>query len=966
MNIHQRGLRRVSTVLGSPLLILIFSSAGSGAGVATLRLSTGLPPSSTPNGLSQAWVAPVETPPNLDGRLDEPAWAAARPVVLGKLESHGPAAPRTEARLVRHARNLYVGLRMAEPNVSGMRRAVTQPDGPAYSDDSIELFLMPRRDREYFQIVVSATGAVYDRQGHGEPSAWTSGAKARTSVDKDGWSAEIAIPLEAMGVGDTLPARLRANIYRNRQAGPEGKNQAWSPTFRGDYDVPERFGELLLADRPPGADLRRDAGHAHGITAERLDSGDTVLQFDLARLSGKRIYRAWLRAERGPSDPSDPDALAEIEVYPLSAPPKADKIPKVQSDRLQLAGPGLRALDLTAAVRAWAAAGQAGAVLVKKFPGWKIDGTFLEVAYEGQPEELPPQAGALKVFHRAGQTFITFREAEPLLNKPVVTWGEIRTALASADGACRYRIYVHDRPITAANLAEASVLADVDPLSGYNKNGRNVEYLIGQAMVQPDEIGELARDYNGYMHSWHMDHPRMDRYPVPRLVVDEKAGPLPVGSGLYVHHPPSAGRRCYAVVTCRRGTENTRDFSAANSLEQSVAETPGLGEPVCQGEGLRGPYFDYPGRRKVYVEWCAPPLAPRANMYFNWSVLVPPGIEGRAPAELYFHPAGYSYAQPGKKLLLHSIQIAPHDYPQSGWYGFNEAWGTLQSPRAAKVGDHTQRRILAFLDWAKRSLPIDPDRLLAVGGDGAALTALRSPDLFAAVFVTGFDQQALNLKAADRLAAAWGPKLPEIKDGQGQGNWAWAELDKLVLGAAHTDLPLFVCRGPSWGRIEGWGKGRGRFYDAMQQSGQPLVAHWAWGGKLIAPDKHTGLWQDVELRRDRALPAFLRCSLDKEGEGSGNANAGFRWREVRDDPQKFEVTVTGQSCTFDLMPRRLRALRIRPAERLRWTAEPLPGGHGKPSPPQQGQAVADKHGLVTLPGLKLAVAGLKITITRAK
>ena len=33
----------------------------------------------------------------------------------------------------------------------------------------------------------------------------------------------------------------------------------------------------------------------------------------------------------------------------------------------------------------------------------------------------------------------------------------------------------------------------------------------------------------------------MNRSPVQRFVIDERAGPLPVGTGLTVHHPAEAG-----------------------------------------------------------------------------------------------------------------------------------------------------------------------------------------------------------------------------------------------------------------------------------------------------------------------------------------------------------------------------------------------------------------------------------------
>jgi len=356
-------------------------------------------------------------------------------------------------------------------------------------------------------------------------------------------------------------------------------------------------------------------------------------------------------------------------------------------------------------------------------------------------------------------------------------------------------------------------------------------------------------------------------------------------------------------------------------------------------------------------------------MAFNWSVLVPPNVEGRVPAELYFHPEGYSYAQPGKKMLLQSIQLAPHDYPASGWYGFNGSWGTLRSYRAGIVRNHTQQRIIAFLEWAKKALPIDPNRILAVGSDGAAALALNTRDLFAYVLITGFDRQGvLEPKAADKFAAAWGVKSPDIKDDKGRADWAWANLDELALATPAESLPLFVCRGASWGGDQGWGKGWGRFYRAMQKAGQPLVAHWAWGGQLQKPDWHTGLWRGLDIRRDVPIPAFSNCSLDQEGEGSGNTNTSFSWKDVVETPESFSVTILCRDCTFDLTPRRLQKLKVKPGETLRWEAVPLPGRGGAKAEAQKGEVAADENGVVTLRGLTISrdCPGAKVKLSRAQ
>lgn len=577
----------------------------------------------------------------------------------------------------------------------------------------------------------------------------------------------------------------------------------------------------------------------------------------------------------------------------------------------------------------------------------------------------PPQAAALsplepavtgvRALHRSGQTFITWKELQAGLPEERPTWGRAKEVLE--ESTITYRIYAHAARIDVSNLKQAELIGEVGPLSGYNLNGRNVEYLIGQAMLQPDRMGELSIGYNGFIYRWHMDHPRMDRYPLSRFVIDETAGPLPPGTGLYVHQPASAGKRYYAVVAYRKGSMMDETLNDDNSLARPVTETVGPGEPVCQGDGLWGPLFDYPGRRKVYVQWAAPPLSPRANMHFNWSVLVPPDVKPVAPVELCFHGGNYSYAKPNVKYMAGSVQIAPHDYPFSGWHGYKD-------PGSGRVGNHTQRRIAAFMSWAEKKLPIDPQRIIAVGGDGAAAMALAYPDMFAYVLITGFEGRVLDRKAVRQFTSAWGPKDPEVADDKGRSEWAWAELDKLVLAEPGRDLPLFVCKGGSWGRVEGWGKGRGRLYSAMHQARQPLYAHWAWGGTLAAPDRYTGLWRGLDITATTPVPALANSSLDKEGEGGGHTNTVYAWKDVKDQPDSFQITITGGESTFDLTPRRLRKFRVKPGEKIMWEAVSLPDRQGKTAPAQGGQVVADPYGLVTLEKLKLSGGGLVIKIGR--
>ena len=683
--------------------------------------------------------------------------------------------------------------------------------------------------------------------------------------------------------------------------------------------------------------------------------GGTLITVNLAAL-GKpaKVHRARLAASR--AAPKEADELAQ-DILVYAGKSKAGK-------PLALAGPRFDCFDVTEALQAALGGGELN-LLVAFFPGWQADRTRLEVVYEGKAANLPPPVKDLQAFHRAGQTFVTFAEPAPLSADKELTYGQYRQLVASAKDDWCYRVYAADKPIEPASILQARLVGQAGPLSCWNVNGRNMEYLIGQAMIQPEKIGELAENTNHLMYTWGPDSPRMDRYPLARLVVDEQAGPLPPGSGLFVNNPDAAGKRYYAVTSCRNGVENlVAPAVAAKPVDESVG--PGL--PVRQGEGLWGPFFDFPGRRQVYVQWAAPPLAPQPSMYFNWSVLAPRHLPAGklVPAELYFHSGNFSYAKPRQKFLLESVQIAPHDFPDSGWYGFNSSYGTLRSYKQGAVSNHTQRRIMAFLEWAANQFPIDRQRMLLPGGDGAAMLAMAYPDKFAYVLVNGFEGDVLEPKAALRFAAIWGPKSPDIKDGQGRGDWSWAMLDELAKNA-RQDLPLFVCRGYSWGpHVKGFAKGYGRFYDAMLAARQPLIADWTWAsGNLIKPSKYDGLWRGLDLTNQTPVPAFSKCSTDKNTEGDGQHNLPLSWGKISDAADAVSIVIpAGRGASFDLTPRRLQNFKLKPLQKVQWeaTSEAVKG-ETQPAP-QSGQIEVDQQGRLTIPGLKTGRGALTVKITK--
>jgi len=205
--------------------------------------------------------------------------------------------------------------------------------------------------------------------------------------------------------------------------------------------------------------------------------GEGVLRFDLSALpEGARVHRADLVVFRSRElAGTDPDRLVNVTIHPLLGELRPGSAAIVGGERLRLRGPWFDRLDATEAVRAWAAGKPNGGFFVKAFPLWDRQRSRLDVTYEGRPKAVPAQAKGLKVFHRAGQTFITWKEISDPVGKDEIRWGEMRGILSSLDREreVRYCVYRGSKPIDAKSLAGAECLARVEPLSCWNLNARN-------------------------------------------------------------------------------------------------------------------------------------------------------------------------------------------------------------------------------------------------------------------------------------------------------------------------------------------------------------------------------------------------------------------------------------------------------------------------------------------------------------
>jgi hypothetical protein len=205
------------------------------------------------------------TPPTIDGRLDEPAWASAPAVPLALADSGGRPRQATTARLLWDDDCLYVAFECADDDIWGL---TTERDRPIYEQEVVEVFVDDDcDDYSYVEIEVSPLNAVLDlfmlRRGDERRGLWDWDSRGlRTAVQVDGdptqrgtadraWTVEMAIPMADFMTAPSLPPRPgdvgHLNLYRIDRGTAGDEYSAWSPPGLLDYHTPQRFGRLLFS-----------------------------------------------------------------------------------------------------------------------------------------------------------------------------------------------------------------------------------------------------------------------------------------------------------------------------------------------------------------------------------------------------------------------------------------------------------------------------------------------------------------------------------------------------------------------------------------------------------------------------------------------------------------------------------------------------------------------------------------------
>jgi hypothetical protein len=159
----------------------------------------------------------------LDGRLTEAAWRAATP------QTHffeiypanlGRPGVETTAAFLYDDRNVYVAIRAFDSDAASIRAPIVRRDQVLEDQDYVEVFLDPlntRRSAFFFR--VNARGIVtdgqYDDKDRLRDYSPDLNFDAATSIDEQGWTAEIRIPLSSLRYQTGIENSWAYVVYRN-------------------------------------------------------------------------------------------------------------------------------------------------------------------------------------------------------------------------------------------------------------------------------------------------------------------------------------------------------------------------------------------------------------------------------------------------------------------------------------------------------------------------------------------------------------------------------------------------------------------------------------------------------------------------------------------------------------------------------------------------------------------------------
>jgi poly(3-hydroxybutyrate) depolymerase len=373
----------------------------------------------------------------------------------------------------------------------------------------------------------------------------------------------------------------------------------------------------------------------------------------------------------------------------------------------------------------------------------------------------------------------------------------------------------------------------------------------------------------------------------------------------------------------------------------------------------------FTGRKlEVFQHGVKPEWGYAAPQRDTFLVLHPKQPRRGAPLYVVLHSAGHdvhSCLACTTTVGNHDIYHAPADFfalyvdcraNRGDWW-----WGSIQCKGPA-VGP-TEKRAIDTVRWVIRQYGIDANRVYlcgnSMGGSGTLGIGMRHGDVFAAIKANvpaGIEHVSSRMYFPPRTVPA---------------------------GVAIPDPPIAVDYSAQNDR---WSKGHDAFLKAMNERKYAIFCYWGPFGhannhaQIMKVNDLINSFDWLSVKKNEAYPVFTNASTNDPlpwpdrlaDKTSGQVNAFFRWRAVRDTADAAEMSLflvkpaeldtrfaIPAEATADLSLRRLQKLRIAPGETVQWTFGTA-----------TGTVQADATGCVTIPRLKITADPATLGVAKMK
>jgi len=175
----------------------------------------------------------TDTPPRIDGVLDDAVWARAEPIgELIQVEPIEGAAPSeaSEIRFLYDQDHLYIGLRLFDSDPGAIISTSRERDAFLDADDLVMIVLDTFQDgRNAFWFQVNAAGSKGDglitNGGQDFNKPWDGIWESRARIDELGWTVEMAVPFKTLSFA---PGLETWGLNVSRTIGRRQEHLRWS------------------------------------------------------------------------------------------------------------------------------------------------------------------------------------------------------------------------------------------------------------------------------------------------------------------------------------------------------------------------------------------------------------------------------------------------------------------------------------------------------------------------------------------------------------------------------------------------------------------------------------------------------------------------------------------------------------------------------------------------------------------